>query len=417
MKRLYFGLLAVHVLFSPGDSGGGSGGNVTSADISRLNLNEASNLVVASADASLRSFSGRADNNSPNQLYTYNSEGDLEVVSFIDSDGESMEYTETFQPLEVLDFPSYLIINFHSDSFRPPSDKVVIIEKGSGNAFKLDAGSWYLQYNPNVSFRSIHETETGDLLAYLLYYNDESTPGFYKMSTDGTGMNASLIYGYESTCNNPDFLADKYGNFAYEDSCKPWKVFTGSGRLSTVASGEFSIPLLTSGGRLVNGDRLLSMDGMSSSVFTNNPFELWQTDIVQYHGTKTYIVTQHGVTVYDEADTDPNTNVTDYTPSSDWGFTSSADFNDLLVIDNKAYIGTETGLAVLYLDGSGTFESNVLDDIYKVRSLALVDEKIIFTGLGPFVDTVIAEYDPIADSTTVTQSFSQSVDIKFTKIN
>jgi hypothetical protein len=471
---MYSGLIITFLMLTAcgGSGGGSSGGSVEVSGspiktVSKVNISSGDKIFLASIDSSsANSMSSASEGNddevastessspkrmysssessnvevassnssSNNQLYTYNDDGSLEEVTFINEDGESIKYSESFNPTGIIDKPSFLIISFDkSFDYSSVADRTVIVVKSTGNAYLLgdsqidsdnsSVHTFRLDYNPSYSFNSIHETEVGELIVYIDTYSSGSEfdayGGFYKITPVVSGLQATLLFKYTYTCNNPAFLADKYGNFAYEDSCKPWKIYTGTEHLSPIFPDTFDYQtLITSDGRLVNRDQLLDASGDTSTTFTNNPITLSQSDVVEYGEMTTYIVTQDGLIIYNEADADPDTNVTNYFPNTDWPYTSSADFNDLLIVNDVAYIASNTGLVSLLLDGSNSVQANVLDALYQVDALAEKDGKIVFSGKDASFNVIVGEYDPASGTTRITKNLGKdSVIISFTQIN
>jgi hypothetical protein len=155
---------------------------------------ESSNVEVASSNSS-----------SNNQLYTYNDDGSLEEVTFINEDGESIKYSESFNPTGIIDKPSFLIISFDkSFDYSSVADRTVIVVKSTGNAYLLgdsqidsdnsSVHTFRLDYNPSYSFNSIHETEVGELIVYIDTYSSGSEfdayGGFYKITPVVSGLQA-----------------------------------------------------------------------------------------------------------------------------------------------------------------------------------------------------------------------------------
>lgn len=381
--------------------------------LSRIDISNAQGLMIATSSTT---GTLSTDSSEPiNRLYKYTDDGNLEIVTMYDQDGNTLNYTDTLSPTEIIDLGSKLFISFNArDKYVCPLSRAVFVDKSSGNAYLVATnmtGHIYLHYNPCYAYRQVYSDANGNIYIYIdaSYYMDGATSGFYRITFDDNGANGELLFAFEVDCNNPTFLADRYGNIAYEDSCKPWKIFTAGGRMSTVPPDTFGYgSLLSSNHSLVNDQLMLNSDGMATTQYTNTEgISVWQTDPIAYGANKTYVANSYGVIAYDEISSDLDGNVMFFYPV-DWSG-DSRDYNSLMVANDFAYIATNVGIMSISLSDIDNivWESNILDDVYEVTDMVVHSDHIVFNGKDPYLDNITGRYDFGTGNVTIVENYGK----------
>lgn len=390
------------------------------ANVSRYDLSNAKGLVIIGSQSSSRN----EDVSVPvyqNTLYQYTQDGNLEVVNVYADNGE--EITENFElvPKEIIDLGTKLAILYGDASgldqmpYTVAANRTVFVDKATGDAYLLSdneedySTSIPLHYNSNESYRQVYSDNNENIYIYI----DSQTvaKGFYKISFNETSAVMNLIFEFTVDCNSPTFLVDYSGNIVYEDSCKPWKIFTSTGRMSTITPDTFNYTsFLGSANKIYNGKLSLNEDGMGTTTFTNTDgITVWQSDKILTKENYVYIANNSGVIAFDESSTDLDNNVK-YYYLDPLNSLNSQDFNSLEVKDSVAYIATNTGISTISLNDINNvqYTNNILDDVYKVTEMQVFDDHILFSGQDPYLDNISAKYDFSTGAITVLENHGRT---------
>lgn len=385
------------------------------ASLRKIDISNAQGLMIVGSSTIAGLSTGSSE--TTNRLYKYTEDGNLEIVTMYDQDDNVVEYTSSLSPTEIIDLGSKLFISFNAyDKYWCPLSRAVFVDKLNGNAYMIGnnvTGSIVLHYNPCFSYRQIYSDDSDNIYMYI--YGAPS--GFYRVMFTDSGASGELLFAYEVDCNSPTFLADRHGNIAFEDSCKPWKIFTAGRRMSTITPDTFGYESLLSSTRwLINGQLRLDSDGMSATQYTNTEgIRLWQTDRIAYGANMTCIANSYGVIVYDEVSSNHDENVLYFYPD-DWSV-NSADYNLLVVANDCAYIATNIGIISVSLSDIDNivWESNILDDVYKVIDMVVHSDHIVFNGKDPYLNNITARYDFDTESVTIIENYGKE-DLAFNLI-
>lgn len=393
------------VLISIGCSSDESGDDFTT--LTKVDLSNARGLTI---NSNTTGRYNRSEDSEINKLYKYTENGNLEVVEFYDENGNIIENSVIYSPSEIIDLGSNLFITFNAaDDYSCSLSQSVFIEKSTGNVYMVGddnlSGDIYLHYNPNYSYRQIYYDKDNNIYAYI----KGTTNGFYKFNISSGVAAGQLLFEYEVTCNSPRFLTDNYGNIVFEDSCKPWKIFTCENRMSTLTPDTFTYgSILTSKKSLINGQLMLNSNGMSTTQYTNTAgISVSQTDRITYGENKTYIANSSGIIVYDESSSDKDNNVQYFYPA---GWTAnSADYNSLVVSNESVYIATNNGIMMISLSdiANVTSESNILDDVYRVTDMVVYSDHLVFNGKDPYLNYITGKYDFNTSNITIIKNYGK----------